>query len=79
MTFLNWGTTKALYSPMCYDDGGIVDDLIIYRIDSGKFLVVVNASNREKDLEWIIQHCNLADIKNISDETLLLAVQGPRE
>jgi aminomethyltransferase len=68
---------QALYSPMCYDDGGIVDDLIIYRIDRGKFLVVVNASNREKDLEWIIQHCRSSDVENISDKTLLLAVQGP--
>jgi aminomethyltransferase len=68
---------QALYSPMCYDDGGIVDDLIIYRIDREKFLVVVNASNREKDLEWIIQHCRSSDVENISDKTLLLAVQGP--
>ena len=51
---------SALYSPMCYDDGGIVDDLIIYRISKDKFLVVVNASNREKDLEWIVGHCNTA-------------------
>jgi aminomethyltransferase len=68
---------QALYSPLCYDDGGIVDDLIIYRIDREKFLVVVNASNRQKDLEWIIQHCGSVDVENISDKTLLLAVQGP--
>ena len=49
---------KAIYSPMCYEDGGIVDDLIIYRIKKDEFLVVVNSSNREKDLQWIVQHCN---------------------
>ncbi|HEX9319552.1 MAG TPA: glycine cleavage system aminomethyltransferase GcvT [Nitrososphaeraceae archaeon] len=77
---------QALYSPMCYHTGGIVDDLIIYRINTEKFLVVVNASNREKDLEWIIQNstsssastsAEAAVVKNISDETVLLAVQGP--
>jgi aminomethyltransferase len=75
----------ALYSPMCYDNGGIVDDLIIYRISSNKFLVVVNASNREKDLEWIVRHCpesstsksSYAEVENISDKTALIAVQGP--
>jgi len=68
---------SALYSPFCYDDGGIVDDLIIYRNTEEKFLLVVNASNRDKDLEWVIQHCNTADVENISDKTILLAVQGP--
>jgi aminomethyltransferase len=68
---------SALYSPMCYDSGGIVDDLIIYKINNEKFLMVVNASNREKDLEWIIQHCNEANVENVSDNTLLLALQGP--
>jgi aminomethyltransferase len=67
----------ALYSPICYDDGGIVDDLIIYRISKEKFLLVVNASNREKDLKWIIEHCGSANVENASDKTLLLAVQGP--
>ncbi|HEX9320043.1 MAG TPA: glycine cleavage system aminomethyltransferase GcvT [Nitrososphaeraceae archaeon] len=67
----------ALYSPICYDDGGIVDDLIIYRNTGEKFLLVVNASNREKDLQWITQHCSSADVENISDKTILLAVQGP--
>src|SRR5262249_23705240 len=41
------------------------------------FLVVVNASNREKDLEWITQNCSSAEVENISDRTILLAVQGP--
>ena len=69
---------QALYSPICYDNGRIIDDLIIYMINREKFLVVVNASNREKDLEWIIKHSNnSAVVENVSDKTALLALQGP--
>jgi glycine cleavage system T protein (aminomethyltransferase) len=68
----------ALYSPMCYENGGIIDDLIIYRINHEEFVMVVNASNREKDLAWITEHCkSRADIEDISDNTCLLAIQGP--
>jgi aminomethyltransferase len=70
---------QALYSPICYDDGGIIDDLIIYRINSERFLVVVNASNRTKDFQWITAHSKLsAVVKDNSDKTALLALQGPR-
>jgi len=68
---------QALYSPICHDSGGIIDDLIVYMINRQKFLVVVNASNREKDLEWIVKHSKSAVIENISDKTALLALQGP--
>jgi aminomethyltransferase len=68
---------QALYSPICYDNGRIIDDLIIYMINREKFLVVVNASNREKDLEWIIKHSNSATVENVSDKIALLALQGP--
>ena len=68
---------QALYSPMCYYDGGIIDDLIVYMINREKFLVVVNASCVEKDLEWIVKHSKSADIENISDKIALLALQGP--
>jgi aminomethyltransferase len=68
---------QALYSPICHDNGGIIDDLIIYMINREKFLVVVNASNREKDLEWIVKHSKSAVVENISDKTALLALQGP--
>jgi aminomethyltransferase len=68
---------QALYSPMCYEDGGIVDDLIIYRINSQRFLVVVNASNRTKDFQWIASHSN-SSLEDISDATALVAIQGPR-
>lgn len=70
--------SQALYSPICCENGGIVDDLIIYRIDSARFLVVVNASNRVKDFEWITSHSKKPGVvKDISDSTALLAVQGP--
>jgi aminomethyltransferase len=68
----------ALYSPICYDNGGIIDDLIIYMIEREKFLIVVNASNREKDLEWIIKHLKSTTIvEDITDKIALLALQGP--
>jgi aminomethyltransferase len=70
--------SQALYSPICCENGGIVDDLIIYRINSTRYLVVVNASNRVKDFEWITSHSKKPGVvKDISDSTALLAVQGP--
>ena len=70
---------QALYSPICYDNGRIIDDLIIYMINREKFLIVVNASNREKDLEWIIKHSNNSAtvVEDVSDKIALLALQGP--
>ena len=68
---------QALYSPICHNNGGIIDDLIVYMINKEKFLVVVNASNREKDLDWIVKHSKSAVVENISDKTALLALQGP--
>jgi aminomethyltransferase len=67
----------GLYSPMCYENGGIVDDVIVYRINKEDFLLVVNASNREKDLQWVVQHSQSSKVKNVSDEIALLAIQGP--
>lgn len=70
---------KAQYSCLTNNDGGIVDDLLIYCLKEGAvYMIVVNASNIEKDWNWIQQH-NTADVEmhNISDETCLLAVQGP--
>ena len=69
---------QALYSPMCYEDGGIVDDIIAYRLAHDRYLVVVNASNRSKDFEWISNHSKSAHVEDISDRTGLLAIQGPR-
>lgn len=70
---------RARYSPMCNESGGIVDDLLIYRINEEKYLLVINASNREKDVLWIRAHifgqCVMSDI---SDSIAQLALQGPR-
>jgi aminomethyltransferase len=69
---------QAQYSAMCYPDGGIVDDLLIYRFDAEKYMMVVNASNIEKDFAWAREHL-LGDVilHNESDQYALLAVQGP--
>ena len=71
---------KIQYSAMCYSDGGIVDDLLVYCVNIDEYLLVVNASNKDKDLEWIISlNENFgADLEDISEQTCLLAVQGPK-
>lgn len=70
---------KAQYSCMLNDEGGIVDDLIIYCLEvDNKYMMVVNAANIDKDWEWISSHNTMgADMENISDKTCLLAIQGP--
>jgi len=71
-------TGVALYTVMCYPHGGIVDDLIVYKQSDSSFFLIVNASNREKDLAWIREHVgSMVDIRDESDETSLIAVQGP--
>jgi aminomethyltransferase len=70
---------KAQYSCFTNEEGGIIDDLIVYCIEENKvYMIVVNASNIEKDWNWLQQH-NTAGVEmhNISDETCLLAIQGP--
>ncbi|MDT0685832.1 glycine cleavage system aminomethyltransferase GcvT [Autumnicola psychrophila] len=70
---------KAQYTCMPNENGGIVDDLIIYRMNSEKYLLVVNASNIEKDWNWISEHNTMdATMKDISDGMSLLAIQGPK-
>jgi len=70
---------KAQYSALTNDKGGIVDDLIVYCLEVDKvYMLVVNASNIEKDWKWISKHnTNHAEMHNISDKTCLLAIQGP--
>jgi aminomethyltransferase len=68
---------RVQYSAMCYEDGGIVDDLLVYRLAEKEFLLVINASNIEKDFEWMKKNNTGADLKNKSDEYSLLAIQGP--
>ena len=70
---------KAQYSCLPNGKGGIVDDLIVYRIDEKTYLLVVNASNIKKDWDWISKHNTYGvDMKDISERTSLLAVQGPK-
>ena len=69
---------EAQYSAMCYPDGGIVDDLILYRKSDGYFMVV-NAANIQKDFEWLNQYlAEKVTLENVSDEYSLIAIQGPK-
>lgn len=70
---------QAQYSCLPNDKGGVVDDLIVYKIKDEDYLLVVNAGNIDKDWNWISQHNTQgADLKNISDDICLFAVQGPK-
>ncbi|HEX8562147.1 MAG TPA: glycine cleavage system aminomethyltransferase GcvT [Flavobacterium sp.] len=70
---------RAQYSCLPNNDGGIVDDLIVYMMADEKYLLVVNASNIEKDWNWISQYNDLGvDMRNVSDDYSLLAIQGPK-
>lgn len=69
---------QAYYSCICNEYGGIIDDLIVYRKKADDYLVVVNASNIQKDFNWFKEHCPKGvHLENISDEIALIAVQGP--
>lgn len=70
---------KAQYSYFPNETGGIVDDLIVYRFNEEKYLLVVNASNIDKDWNWINKHNTMgAELRNLSDDYSLLAIQGPK-
>ncbi len=66
---------QAFYAAMLNHEGTIIDDVVTYKFSPEKFLICVNASNREKDFAWIHKNCNYA--KDISDDFALIAVQGP--
>jgi aminomethyltransferase len=69
---------RVQYSAMCYNDAGIVDDLLVYKFADDKFLLVVNASNIEKDFSWMNENNKFGvTLENKSDEYSLIAVQGP--
>ena len=69
---------KAQYTAMCYEDGGIVDDLIVYMLADDDYMLVVNAANIQKDWDWISKNNDLgATLTNRSDSMALLALQGP--
>ena len=70
---------QAQYSCLPNDQGGIVDDLIVYKFAEEDYMLVVNASNIDKDWEWISQHNDTgAELENLSDQISLFAVQGPK-
>ena len=70
---------KVQYTCLPNENGGIIDDLLVYMLDEHTYMLVVNASNIDKDWDWISKH-NINDVEmhNISDKTTLLAVQGPK-
>ncbi len=69
---------RVQYSAMCYEDGGIVDDLLVYKISENEFMFVVNASNIDKDFQWLVQNNKFnVFLENKSDSYSLLAIQGP--
>lgn len=69
----------AQYTAMCYEDGGTVDDLLIYKRDEEDYLLVINASNIEKDYEWLASHVEgNVTVTNVSPEIAQLAIQGPK-
>src|SRR5207237_2028825 len=73
------GPWQAQYTLLTNEQGGIVDDLIVYERDPERFLLIVNASNREADLAWLQdREVPGAEVQDISDDYALLAVQGPR-
>ena len=88
-SFLNYVITNdvstlqpnvAQYSVMCNENGGIMDDFVVYRLEDKKFLVVFNASNREKDYNWLVKNAKGFNVKieEISDNVAMFAVQGPK-
>lgn len=74
------GPGRTIYTHMCNENGGIIDDLIVYMFSREHFFLVVNASNTEKDFNWIIGHKEKydVDIENISSKIALISLQGPK-
>jgi aminomethyltransferase len=70
---------QIAYTTMCYQDGGVVDDLLVYKYSNTDYLLVVNASNTDKDFEWIENHVfGNVEVKNVSNDYAQLALQGPQ-
>lgn len=69
---------RCRYTALCYDDGGMVDDLIIYRLGDDSFLAVVNAANKDKDVDWMADRLGPGtEMRDLSDEVAQIALQGP--
>jgi aminomethyltransferase len=88
-SFLDYCTTrdiaslsiaKGKYCLMCNEQGGIIDDLVIFRLDQNQFILIYNAVNRRKDFEWLNRQSSgfQVEIKDVSDNVAMFAVQGPR-
>lgn len=70
---------KAMYTFLCHEDGGTVDDLLVYQLNEEKYFLVLNAANTSKDINWLTTYAGPdVQIKDISSETALLALQGPK-
>jgi aminomethyltransferase len=70
---------QVKYSPMCNESGGVVDDLLVYRKREDEYLIVVNAANRYKDVQWMKEHLDgEVEFQDISEEVAQLALQGPK-
>ncbi len=70
---------QAQYSALLSPNGTFIDDIVVYRLDTNRFFICVNASNRQKDFEWISRHAEgNATVLDVSEENALLAIQGPR-
>lgn len=76
--YSNMAPGRVRYGLMCYEDGGVVDDLLVYKMADDKYFVVVNAGNRLKDVAWIKEHLS-GDVRfsDISDNIAQVALQGP--
>jgi len=77
--FTNMRDGGVRYSLMCNDNGGVVDDLIVYRMAADRYFIVVNAANRHKDVEWMKKHLKGdVTLEDLSDSYAQLALQGPK-
>lgn len=76
----NLTDNKAMYTALCNEEGGIIDDLVTYKLADDRFLLIVNAANTDKDFNWISKQSENFDVKvnNTSDEYGQLAIQGPK-
>ncbi|ERI95380.1 aminomethyltransferase [Clostridiales bacterium oral taxon 876 str. F0540] len=71
---------QVIYTLMCYENGGVVDDLLVYKFNEEDYLLVINASNVEKDFQWMLENKSNyeVELKNISEEISEVALQGPK-
>ena len=77
--FTNMVDGQARYSPMCNEHGGTVDDLIVYKKADNHYFIVVNAANKDKDFQWMLDHqLPGATFTDVSDQYAQLALQGPK-